>query len=881
MRAVAGAAVVALLVGALAGLPSGVTATAADPAATQPVDRLTDASAAEVDLARPARGATALRMLGDQVDDAARLNGLTTPELTALLREDATAWLGQDGYVEYHEPAAPGAGAELEDDETRATPYPLEDTFELHSNPGSPHTLFLDVDGATVAGTGWNADRPQLPTALPAWDRDGDGAVFNDAERAAVQRVWELVAEDYAPFDVDVTTADPGPDAIRRAGPEDPTYGAHVLVTPSPAARTAVCGGCGGLAYIGTFATVQEPSASGYGARQPAWVFPQALGQSSKAVAETVSHEVGHQLGLTHDGHLADDYYAGHGAWAPIMGTGFDRPVTQWSQGTYAGATNTQDDVAIIASVLGLRPDEAPGTVAGAPETPAGPARIGARGDVDTFLLGTCTGPIELAARPLLGAGGDLDLEVRLLDDTGAPVEVADPPVAMVDPERADGLAAGLGLADANGTYFAAVDGAGADGVYDDYGSLGAYRLTVAGDCALTGRPRLPGALAVASATTDSVSLEWAAPADPGDSPVEHYVLSRSDGGDAVTLPATTTSYTWTGLSPGSSYTFTVAAANAGGVGAAAALVAATAVGVPGAVTDLSLTWNAAEARAELTWRQPESDGGSAVTRYDVFLGGAKVLELASLGPAVYGVTYASPPPGPLTFGVAAVTSAGSGPRADAALTVPGTVATTTSLQAGASGSTVTLTSTVSGGTPTGQVRFLEGATTVATVPVTASSATAVLAGVAAGTHAYRAFFEPDASHLAASSSPVRAVTVSAPGGPGSIPTATPTPPTAPVGPTSSVVASRTTLVAPRRARPGTRPSVRVTVARAGAGATGSVVVRAGRHTVTLALRDGKASYRLPRLRAGTLRVSATYGGDAATSGSRATRTITVARPGR
>ncbi|MFC4785338.1 hypothetical protein ACT8ZV_12745 [Nocardioides sp. MAHUQ-72] len=62
----------------------------------------------------------------------------------------------------------------------------------------------------------------------------------------------------------------------------------------------------------------------------------------------TVSYEVGHNFGLLHDGNAHDYYASGHGSWAPIMGAGFDRPVTQWSHGDHAGANNQQDDLAVI-----------------------------------------------------------------------------------------------------------------------------------------------------------------------------------------------------------------------------------------------------------------------------------------------------------------------------------------------------------------------------------------------------------------------------------------------------------------------------------------------------------------------------------------------------
>ena len=80
-----------------------------------------------------------------------------------------------------------------------------------------------------------------MPTTQPAWDTGGNAAVFDDAERTAIQTIWQSVAEDYAPFDVDVTTADPGPGGINRSSSADTTYGSHALITPSVGAHDAIC----------------------------------------------------------------------------------------------------------------------------------------------------------------------------------------------------------------------------------------------------------------------------------------------------------------------------------------------------------------------------------------------------------------------------------------------------------------------------------------------------------------------------------------------------------------------------------------------------------------------------------------------------------------
>ena len=185
------------------------------------------------------------------------------------------------------------------------------------------------------ATTAWG---PEVAGDHPAWDPAGNGPTFTDSEKAAIQDIWQRVAEDYAPFDVDVTTQDPGEAAIHRSGPADQVFGTRALITPSDRAWDAICGrGCGGIAYLGVFDDDFD-----HAAYQPAWIFTSGLLDTPKVIAEAVSHEVGHNFGLSHDGSSSCDYYEGHEPWAPIMGAGYSQPITQWSKGDYADASNTR-----------------------------------------------------------------------------------------------------------------------------------------------------------------------------------------------------------------------------------------------------------------------------------------------------------------------------------------------------------------------------------------------------------------------------------------------------------------------------------------------------------------------------------------------------------
>src|SRR5438874_6455891 len=73
------------------------------------------------------------------------------------------------------------------------------------SLPGARANLYLDFNGHFDGtwGTYSNID-------TPAYDIDGNPSVFSAAEQSNIYQIWQAVAEDYAPFNVNVTTVDPG-----------------------------------------------------------------------------------------------------------------------------------------------------------------------------------------------------------------------------------------------------------------------------------------------------------------------------------------------------------------------------------------------------------------------------------------------------------------------------------------------------------------------------------------------------------------------------------------------------------------------------------------------------------------------------------------------
>ena len=442
------------------------------------------------------RGEAAIKALGATLPSVAAWYGKSPSEFARLIREDRDMWLDTRGRVYFVDEgmAVPEQGTTATGTaSTAAATLPLDQTFQLHSRPGASRVIYLNFVGGTVSGTAWNSSYGVTSIVAPPYDIDGIPSSFSTTELQNIQSIWQRVAEDYAHFYVDVTTELPLPDALTRTSTSDTTFGTTVMVTRDWTAGTAKPCGCGGFAYLGVFDDTNEYY-------KPAWVFLDRLGNGNeKYVAEAISHEAGHNLGLNHDGYndgtTVTGYYQGAGTWAPIMGVGYYKALTQWSKGEYPYATNTEDDLAVI-QTYGLPlvaddhgndfPTATPltSTSAGGVQTLSGAGVINTRGDVDVFRLVSSAGPLSLSVLPY-EKGPNLDVGIALYDASGALVAASTP---------TDRLTADISLASvAAGVYYLVVDGtANGDLVtgYSDYASLG--RFTIAGtapDTVTTGSP--------------------------------------------------------------------------------------------------------------------------------------------------------------------------------------------------------------------------------------------------------------------------------------------------------------------------------------------------------------------------------------------------------
>src|SRR5688572_2571484 len=137
-------------------------------------------------------------------------------------------------------------------------PFPAHLIF--HSRPGAPNVLYLNFTGETVSNTEWNNTVGRTSIPAVAFSTDSDFATFSDAEQSAIKKIWQRMAEDYAPFNMDVTTERPGSFNNRTA---------VALITRNTDANGEAnpASTAGGVAYVNVFNTTQ------YSSYRPAWVY--------------------------------------------------------------------------------------------------------------------------------------------------------------------------------------------------------------------------------------------------------------------------------------------------------------------------------------------------------------------------------------------------------------------------------------------------------------------------------------------------------------------------------------------------------------------------------------------------------------------------------
>jgi hypothetical protein len=342
---------------------------------------------------------------------------------------------------------------------------------KLNSYPTASATIFLDFDGQTVTSSDWT-----MYTGGKHFYAGGPSPISNDQ----ITIMFNHVAEDFRPFNLNITTDS----TVFFAAPL--TKRVRIIITDSSAwyGNTA-----GGVAWVGTFKT---------GTETPAFVFSKLHNYNIKRIAETISHEAGHTLGLYHQSRydsncgFMGEYNSGQGdpaletSWSPIMGNNLSRNLTLWHNGpSNFGCNNLQDDLSIITNTaagsngFGYRTDDVGNTTVTATNVNFNNQAYGINGfinqtnDVDYFRINlTERGRFKANAIPYNLAGGyqaaNIDIKVSLLNSAGTVLNTYNPSASVQS------------IIDSTldaGTYFISVSNtSNANAI--NYGMLGNYTLS-------------------------------------------------------------------------------------------------------------------------------------------------------------------------------------------------------------------------------------------------------------------------------------------------------------------------------------------------------------------------------------------------------------------
>ena len=348
----------------------------------------------------------------------------------------------------------------------------LAEVPQLSSLDTAPVTIFLDFDGHVESGSLWNSQNTDDEDIItPPYDTDGDDTNLTDAEALEIEQIWARVAEDFAPFNVNVTTF-PGVETVDYQSILIAVGGDGDWFDPA-----------GGVAFLNSFSN---------SAPNTAFAFVDNLGGPNviSNVAFTISHEAGHTFGLRHHslysagGAKLDEYHPGTGDWGPIMGGPFGAERIVWDNGPASnGIDDLQDDMAVMTRASnrtfayreddhGDDPDSATVPEFGDNGEISIPENILHRHDeVDFFEVETDAGEISFRVDSLdlrdtygataLNAGNNLDLVLRLYDENGNQLAESNPGGSDFD--------ASIEYTASRGLYYVEVSS------IDDYGSAGQY----------------------------------------------------------------------------------------------------------------------------------------------------------------------------------------------------------------------------------------------------------------------------------------------------------------------------------------------------------------------------------------------------------------------
>ena len=360
---------------------------------------------------------------------------------------------------------------------------------------------------------------------------------------------------------------------------------------------------------------------------------PQAVAAASGAAQLTVTFSP-----PSFDGNSAITSYTVYaspsGGGAAITATGAASPVT------VTGLTNgvTYNVTVTATNAVGEGPASSPAVAATPSTTPSAPTNLAATPG-DGFVALTWADPLDNGGSPITSYQYSINGGVSWTAVPGSSATTASYTVSGLT----DGVSYTFGIRAVN------ANGPGASS-----------SIVSATPVAVPGAPTLTS---VTPGDTQA-TVVFSSPASDGGSAITAYTVTAQPQptGTPIVTTGTASPITVTGLTNGTPYSFTVTATNAVGTGAASTAQSATPYTTPSAPQALAAT--PGDTTVDLSWTAPASDGGSAITSYEVSDdGGANWLPVTAAPPTTYsfagltnGTTY--------TFLVRADNAAGPGAEA-------------------------------------------------------------------------------------------------------------------------------------------------------------------------------------------------------------------------